>query len=41
MSTLSRLKQSFAHIEKRIDDYAEFYPIVDYSFYDAEKLEGF
>ena len=40
MNSLSRLKTSLANIQKRIDDTAEFYPTLDYSFHDAETLEG-
>ncbi|CAF3953283.1 unnamed protein product [Rotaria magnacalcarata] len=39
MNSLSRLKNSLANIQKRIDDTAEFYPTLDYSFHDAETLE--
>ncbi|CAF1205748.1 unnamed protein product [Rotaria sordida] len=37
-SSLS-LKHSLANVQKRIDDSNEFYPLLDYSFHDAEKIE--
>ncbi|CAF3372322.1 unnamed protein product [Rotaria socialis] len=40
MNSLARLKNSLANIQKRIDDTAEFYPTLDYSFHDAETLEA-
>jgi hypothetical protein len=33
-------KQSIPIVQKRIDNRAELYPLLDYSFHNAQKIEG-
>ncbi|CAF2524886.1 unnamed protein product [Rotaria sp. Silwood2] len=39
MKSSLRLKHSLSNIQKRIDDTNEFYPLLDYSFHDAKRIE--
>ncbi|CAF1227496.1 unnamed protein product [Rotaria sp. Silwood1] len=39
MKSSLRLKHTCSNVQKRIDDSNEFYPLLDYSFHDAEKIE--
>jgi hypothetical protein len=40
MTSALRIKHSVPIVQKRIDDSTEFYPPLDYSFHNAQKIEG-
>jgi hypothetical protein len=39
-SNMTSSKHSIPIVQKRIDNYTQLYPPLDYSFHNAEKIEG-